>query len=283
MDRPGESAPDVWYRELWIEFPDGTKEYFYIERKATGTHIPLLHEKREPWTDLNVHKCPCCPLPPAFLSCPAAVSLQTTLGKLRTRHSIEQVKATAVDARGRSQTVEWPLPQVGGTLVQLAVFTSDCPVGHRLKPYLVGLTPFVSSLDLSKHLASKILEKYGGSMEAASQEFKGALEPLPEVFNHLAKRLRAGELDTEVSPEGRRLSRDAVPNSISTVDAFIQLLALRADRLLGQVSKELGWEGAGSSAGASGPAVAPKRTEDGGWLGKLRESVLGFFRATPQP
>lgn len=256
MERPGE-LPDVWYKELSIEFSDGTREYFHIERKPTGTHIPLLKGKPEPWTDLGYKKCPGCPLPELTLSCPAALSLQTTLGKLRPRHSIEQVKATAVDARGRTQTVEWTMQEVGATLVQLAVFATDCPIGRKLKPYLAGLHPFVSSLDLSRHIGEGILRKYGGSLEASRDELLSVLKPLHEVFMHLAERLKTDPNEGG----GERPSRDAVPNSISTVDAFAQLLALRADRLFGQLSKEAGWS-------APKPSDAP--AAGGGLLGRIK-------------
>ncbi|MBI4345561.1 MAG: hypothetical protein HY553_01820 [Elusimicrobia bacterium] len=257
MERPGES-PDVWYRELSIEFKDGSREYFHIERKPTGTHIPLLKEKPEPWTDLKYQKCPGCPLPDMILSCPAALSLQTTLGKLRPRHSIEPVKATAVDARGRSQTVEWTMQEVGATLVQLAVFATDCPIGRKLKPYLAGLRPFVTSLELSKHIGEQILRKYGGSLEASRDELLSALKPLHEVFMHLSERLKADPNQGG----GERLSRDAVPNSISTVDAFAQLLALRADKLFQNLSKEAGWE--------TKPAQAPADAPAGGLVGRIK-------------
>ncbi len=259
MEKPGE-LPDVWYKELSIEFSDGTREYFHIERKPTGTHIPLLKDKPEPWTDLKHHKCPSCPLPDLILSCPAALSLQTTLGKLRPRHSIERVKATAVDARGRSQTVEWTMQEVGATLVQLAVFATDCPIGRKLKPYLAGLHPFVSSLDLSRHIGEQILRKYGGSMEASKDELLSVLKPLHEIFMHLSERLKS-DPNEAAGEGGERLSRDAVPNSISTVDAFSQLLSLRADKLFGQLSKEAGW---------TRPAPSDAPASGGGLLGKIK-------------
>lgn len=235
-------VPDCWYRQLSIEFEDGTTAVLHIERRPTGTHIPVRRGIPEPWTKLSFHKCPCCPLPDMLPSCPAALSLQATMTKLRSRKSIERVKATAIDARGRSQTVEWPLQAVGSTLVQLAVFASDCPVGRRLKPHLVGLPPFASSLDLSRHLAGKILKKHGGSVEAARQELSESLSPLHDVFTHLMRRFRSDERSRVKPQEGiETLARDAVPNSITQVDAFSQLLAVRADALFAKLSTELGW------------------------------------------
>jgi hypothetical protein len=263
-------TPDGWYRQLSIQFEDGSVEMLHIERKLTGTHIPLLRERPEPWTDLPFHKCPCCPLPDGMLSCPAAISLQTTMSKLRPRKSFEKVKATAIDEQGSSQTVEWPLQAVGGTLVQLAVFASGCPVGRRLKPYLQGLPPFVTSLDLSRHIATLILQKHGGSIEASLEELSESIAPLHDVFTNLAGRIRTDEQDQAAAgrAEGAEIAgRDAVPNSITQVDAIAQLLALRSNKLFSQLSAELGW----SAKPLGQPAAAQPAA--GGW----RQRLAGLF------
>ena len=263
-----DNSADGWYRQLSIQFEDGSVELLHIERKPTGTHIPLLRERPEPWTRMTFHKCPCCPLPDMLPSCPAAISLQTTMSKLRARKSTERVKATAIDSLGRSQAVEWPLQSVGGTLVQLAVFSSGCPVGRRLKPYLAGLPPFVNSLDLSRRITALVLQKHGGSIEAARAELAETIAPLHDVFTHLLRRFRADE-ESRVGPGKAQgieaLGRDAVPNSISQVDAFSQLLSVRANALLSQLSVELGW--------TKRPAQSSPAAENAG----LWQKVRGIF------
>ncbi|MFC1679578.1 DUF6901 family protein [Elusimicrobiota bacterium] len=240
--------PDTWYQKLSIEFEDGSTEVLHIERRSTGTHIPMRQGKPEPWTKLSFHKCSCCPYPDHMLACPAALSLQTTMSKIRARKSTERVTAVAIDARGRAQTVEWPLQNVGSTLVQLAVFASACPVGRRLKPYLVGLPPFASAFELSRQIATKILQKHGGSVEAARKELTESLAPLHEVFVRLTERFRADERDLRDSEKMTVEDvRDAVPNSLTQVDAFAQLFDLRADKLLAELSSELGWTGEGEA------------------------------------
>ncbi len=232
-----DSTPDTWYEKLSIEFEDGSTEILHIERRPTGTHIPLLKEKAQPWTKLSFHKCSCCPLPEYIRRCPAAISLQTTMSKLRPRKSTEMVKGTAVDARGRSQTVEWRLHSLGATLVQLAVFASDCPIGHRLKPCLLGLPPFINSMDLARRIGSAILKKHGGSTEAAKKEIVETLTPLHEVFVQLTNRIHS---DQNHGPDAAG-PRDAVPNALAQTDSVVQLLAHRADKLLAELSTEIGW------------------------------------------
>ncbi len=238
MDR--EDAPDTWYQQFSIEFEDGTVEDLHIERKETGTHVPSRREKPKPWTMLPFHKCPSCTLPGGIACCPPALSLQGTMGKLRSRRSIERVKATAIDAEGRSQTVEWDLMTVGATLVQLAVFESACPVGYRLKPYLSGLPPFSDSMELMRHITRKILQKHDGSIEAARKELSEALPPLQEVFHHLIKRMKKDKSDPS-DAEASLSINDAVPNSIIQVDAISQRFSLKVDKLCAEIASELGW------------------------------------------
>ncbi len=238
-----DNAPDTWFQELSIEFSDGTVEFLYIERRETGTHTPTTREKPKPWTMLSFHKCPSCTLPTGIYCCPAALSLQATMGKLRSRSSTERVRATAVDGEGRSQTVEWDLQSVGSSLVQLAVFETACPVGYRLKPYLAGLPPFSDSLELMRHVTRKILEKHGGSVEASRQELSETLGPLAEVFVHLIRRIRSedGDAGVPASADGSAPIADAVPNSIVQVDAIAQRFSMKADKLCAEISAELGW------------------------------------------
>jgi hypothetical protein len=199
-----------------------------IERKPTGTHIPLV--RPAPWTKLGYYKCPCCPLPGELGACPAALSMQTTLDRLRHRTSTETVKATAIDDQGNKQTVSWPLQMVGSIMVQLAVFSSDCPVGRKIKPYLKGLPPFTPSDGLLKHVMRSVLGTQGGQIEGARQEIREIIEPLRQVFEHLLLRLRGDE----------SASQDAIPNSIVHVDTLTQIMSFQANKLDDQMASQLG-------------------------------------------
>ena len=223
------SKPIGWYRQLDLEFADGTRSSLIIERKPTGTHLPLP-VRPAAWTRLGYHKCPCCPIAGENGTCPAALSMQMTLETLRHRTSTEQVTATAIDDTGNRQTVSWPLQMIGSILVQLAVFSSDCPVGRRVKPHLKKLPPFAPSSELLKHLLVGILGTRGGEIKGAQREVRELIEPLRQVFVYLMLRLRGDEQAHE----------DAIPNSIVHVDALAQLLSYQADQLTEQMAARLG-------------------------------------------
>lgn len=236
---------DSYFQELSIRFSDGTVEVLHIERRETGTHVPRPREKPKEWAKLACHKCSCCPLPDGIRYCPAALSLQATMGKLRPRTSVERVRATAVDGDGRTEAVEADLQSVGATLVRFAVFETACPVGYRLKPYVAGLPAFTDSLSIMRHITRRILEKHGGSVESARRELNETLGPLQEVYIRLCDRIRSeAPEDRPKAPDGTpEVIQDAVPNSIVQADAVAKRFALRADRLLDEVAAELGWGG----------------------------------------
>lgn len=212
-----------WYTELFVQYADGKKERFEIERKPTGTHIPAV-KSPAPWTKLGYRKCPCCPLPGDLGVCPAAISLQSTLDRLRHHTSTEVVTATIVDSAGRKESAAVPLQTVGGSLVQLAVFASECPVGRKLKPYLSGLSPFIAAPELIQKLMERIV--------AAGASVEQLAKPLHEVFVYLLSRL---------VDEGEKPHEDAIPNSVVRVDAIAQALAFRARRLNEEMAGQLGW------------------------------------------
>jgi hypothetical protein len=156
--------------------------------------------------------------------------MQTTLDRLRHRTSTETVTATAIDDHGNKQTVSWPLQMVGSIMVQLAVFSSECPVGRRIKPYLNGLPPFTPSEGLLKHVMRAVLGSQAGQVEGAQKEIRDIIEPLRQVFEHLLLRLRGDET----------ASQDAIPNSIVHVDTLTQIMSFQANRLDGQMAASLG-------------------------------------------
>ena len=43
-----DDQPIGWFTELNVEYSDGTKQRFEIERKITGTHIPQIKGAPEP-------------------------------------------------------------------------------------------------------------------------------------------------------------------------------------------------------------------------------------------
>ncbi len=218
-----------WYQELSIEFADGTRQRFYLHFSRSGRFIPEPPRAPAAWTALSFHKCQGCPLAEAVGVCPAAKSLESTLAKLEGHSSIEVVRASAIDGAERRVEVKWPLQQVGSVFVQLAVFSSGCPVGDQLRPFVADLRPFATTYEMKKHMVEKMLLRNRGASDP-EQAILRQLEPLNMVCAQLAKRLR----------DGASGAGDAIPNSIARLDAFARLLAMQIDQVSAQVEGSLG-------------------------------------------
>jgi hypothetical protein len=237
---------DSWINELTIRFSDGEEETFYIELTKTGTFVmPDIVGEPPAWTQLSYHRCPCCPLDDNLRFCPAAESLQITLHRLRDRYSYEDVRATIVDAENRSTVVDWQLQEVGSMFVQLAVFSTACPIGKQFKQMLRDLRPFSTNQELSKHLIGKFLLKHRGEVEQSKLAIMKQLEPLRIVFNHLA--LRMADATTG----------DAVANSIINLDAFALNTSIHMEEAFQDLIQDLGWE----QEGEEPPAVSEATPE----------------------
>ena len=216
-----------------IKFEDGKEEQFFIEMSRSGTYV--FSELKEPadWTHLKFHQCQCSPLSKSEEYCPAAESLETTLMRFRDRYSYEPVEAIAVDGAHRRTVINGTLQEVGSVFVQLAVFSSGCPIGKRLRPLLRDMRPFTTNNELTHYLISKILLRNRGDVTKARRDIKSQLEPLHEVFNKLWTRLDNAQSDG-----------DAVSNSIVRMDAFAVNVSLQLDQVLDELIEDMGWDSA---------------------------------------
>jgi hypothetical protein len=221
----------AWYNQLTIQFEDGKEESFYIELTKTGTFVVPGKDTNSDWTKLDHHKCSCCPLNSAKVPyCPAAESLESTLLRLKGHYSYEKVIAKVTDSAQRMTIVNWQLQEVGATFVQLAVFSSSCPIGRLFKPLLRDMRPFATNEELMKHLISKFLLKHRGEFEQCKLDIMAKMEPLRIVFSCLAKRLSANT------------SGDAIANSIVRLDAFIINVSLYLEEIFKELTKDMGWD-----------------------------------------
>ena len=222
---------DNWYRTLEIIFEDGREETFLIEMTVTGTFKLDGRKKPAGWTRLDFCKCACCPLDESTSVCPAAESLESTIMRFKDCSSFEPVEAVAVDDAGRHTHITSTLQKVGAVFVQLAVFSSGCPIGKRLRPLLRDARPFATNKELASHLVGNLLLKNRGDVAQARRDVQQLVEPLHIVFNRLSDRIN--------KQEG---SGDAVQNAIICLDAFAVNVSLRIDTVLDEIIKEMGWD-----------------------------------------
>jgi len=218
-------ATDNWYQELSLEFADGQREVMFLDMTRSGRHKPRQSGLPAEWTKLAFKKCPCCTLT-QDMYCPAALSLEETILTLNQRTSVELVTATAVDSENRRTSVKWPLQDVGAAFVQIAVFSSGCPVGSQFRPMVRDLRAFSTDRELCKHLVFKHLLRHGGDAAASEAEVVARLQPVREIFYQLFLRLQ------EV-PRGP--FQDAIPNSIVHMHSMTLYLGIKVKELIAEV------------------------------------------------
>ena len=249
---PSRRLDEGWYQELDLQFHDGSKQQFFLHVTRSGRHVPVKPQPPADWTRLDFHQCPGCSLVSAINRCPVALSMESTLAKLKNHRSTEIVRVTAIDGANRTVAVTWPLQNVGVVFVQLAVFASGCPVGDQVRPCLKDLRPFSTMSELTHHVVNKIMLRYRGDIEASKKEVRTIMAPLRQVFLCLLERLRALNEDKY---------GDAISNSIVALDAFSVCLPMQIDRICDQVAMEMGWT---PRSKRIAPDVGP------GWWTKLK-------------
>lgn len=221
---------DTWYQELTLQFEDGTTEAIFLDMTRSGRHRPRKAAMPAAWTKLEFEKCPSCTLPPEAGYCPAALALEETISRLSSRTSFETVTAASVDSENRRTSVTWPLQQVGAAFVQIAVFSSGCPVGGAFRPMLKDVRPFSTTREVGRHIVMKHLLRHHGEVAGAKDAVVARLSPLREVFGQLFKRIQG-------IPRGP--SQDAIPNSIVHVHAMTQHLEILVEGLVDEILKEM--------------------------------------------
>jgi hypothetical protein len=222
---------DSWYHQLIILFKDGQKNIFDIEMSPTGTLITERFCTPAEWTLLDFCKCPSCRLGKAEVYCPAALSLEETIMKFKDRDSFERVKGTAIDGAGRVTIVKSTLHEVGSVFVQLAVFSSGCPLGKRVRPLLRDARPFSTNKELLHYLMGMLLIKCRGDVEEVRRDAQRLFQPLHDVFANLARRIGA-----------ESLRGDAVQNAIVHLDVFAQYVSWNVDSILDEFNMEMSWD-----------------------------------------
>lgn len=224
------ASHDSWYHQLTIRFADDDEIVIPIEMTQTGTHIPSFPHGPSDWTRLEYCRCPDCSLTDRAEICPAAASLEATMARFDGHDSYEKVTAEAIDGADRKTEVEWTLQEVGTVLVQIAVFSSGCPIGRRYRGMLRNLRPFATKRELIKHLIGRMVLQHRGELALVEAQKDDFFEPLQVVFKNLSLRI------------SETFSSDAAANSIIRMSAFTMLVPYEIGEALRQLSEEMGWE-----------------------------------------
>lgn len=211
-------------KTLTIEYEfkllDGTKKQFSVHLEKPSLQFITGHTTTvRPWTRLEHHQCPNCPLEPGkHLDCPIAANLVDIIESFKDTLSIEEADITI-----RSESREYhkhSTVQYGiGSLMGLYMVTSGCPIMDKLRPMVFTHLPF-SSLEetIYRAVSMYLLAQYFREQEGQTGDWK--LEKFTRIYEEIAT--------VNQSFTKRLLSinpRDASLNALVGLDCFASAVA----------------------------------------------------------
>ena len=182
-----------------------------------------------PWTALDYHRCPNCPLDiAAHPHCPAACAITDIVSASSDLFSYTQVNVE-VRTPERVITTDTPLQRAVSSLLGLALATSGCPHTAFFRPMARFHLPFASEEETIYRVTSMYLlaqyfrRKRGDEPDMDLSGLTEIYRNLQVVNKHMAGRLRAAS------------DRDATVNAVVILDMFAIALSYTIDESLQEI------------------------------------------------
>ncbi len=217
--------PDSRTVAYHFELPDGSVRQFAVPVGA-GALMPAGVEPPA-WAELDVHKCPHCPLETAESPwCPAALSISEVVEAFGDLWSHQIISLTVITPERSFMFEDVQLQDALRSFMGLVVATSGCPHTGFFRPMARFHMP-MSSVEETVYRAT--------SMYLLGQWFRGSergdgeldLSGLTELYNrvkvvnvHLHRRL------------GAAVETDSSQNAVALLGTFSQLLPMAVEKSL---------------------------------------------------
>lgn len=210
--------------------PNGSKKTFdlQIDRQTLSTK-DVSNETPPPWTKIDFHQCPHCPLPKEqHPYCDVAVRLVPVVECFNDIASYEEISAAVITGE-KTISLETTTQQALSSLMGLVVATSACPYTAFLKPMAYFHLPFASEEETIFRAASTyLLAQYFLSKSQGIPDIR--LDGLMEIYKKLqvvncamGERLRAAT------------KNDASVNALILLDTFAKAMPFVIDESLEEI------------------------------------------------
>jgi len=195
-------------------FADGSRADFQVDELAPATRTLRSSEGLPSWMDLDVHRCPHCPLPcKKRLACPAMEAIFPTIECFDRRTSFDTCDLT-VEQNSVTHQAHTSIQDAVRSLIGLQLALSGCPTTHKLRPMARFHVP-LSDADqtLFRVFGMHMLRQYlhhakGGTPDWSLAELQSLYRDIHQVNHQLAKRIRAAS------------HKDAAVNGLVILDAL---------------------------------------------------------------
>ena len=209
---------------------DGSEEVFDLNFDADT--VELINgpaEPAPPWTDLEFHQCPHCPLKPeTHPHCPVAVNLVMVIDRLDHLMSFDRVMVTVINTERR--VAQNTSAQEGiSSLMGLLIAGSSCPLTHFFKPMARFHLPFANKEEtLWRIAATFLLARYftPDGLTGSAVNIDGLIKIYDDVSrlnDYMVERIRSATL------------KDSVVNALVHLDVFAKFISPPLEASINQI------------------------------------------------
>jgi hypothetical protein len=214
----------------YFVLPEGVREAFDLQLDAQRLElVNSLPKILPPWTRLDFHQCPNCPLAPGTQThCPLAINLVDIVERFRGLASYSEIQVDVM-TQERFITQDTTVQRGMSSLMGLLMATSSCAHMAFFKPMARFHLPFASSEETIYRatsmylLAQYFLKKQGHQVDLDLTGLREIYHNIEVVNGAVAKRLRAA---TEA---------DSAVNAIMLLDIFTKALPVVIEESLEEI------------------------------------------------
>jgi hypothetical protein len=193
--------------KYYFTLPEGVREVFNLQFDAQELElVGSIQDVLPPWTKLDFHQCPNCPLTPVtHPHCPLAAQLVDIVRRFEGLISYSEIQVDVMTAE-RFITQETTVQRGMSSLMGLVMATSGCPHMAFFKPMARFHLPFASAEETVYRatsmylLAQYFLHKEGHQADLDLTGLREIYKNIEIVNVAVAKRLRtATEADSAIN------------------------------------------------------------------------------------
>ncbi|HLO74976.1 MAG TPA: hypothetical protein VK196_00795 [Magnetospirillum sp.] len=202
-------------------FADGRELRLHMD---FDDQMRLRQRAPEPWTRLDFHRCPHCPLPADAEFCPFTAGLAPFLGDFADVHSYERVQVV-VRSELRVVAAERAVQHGLASVIGLIGATCGCPHLDFFRPMARFHLPFASEEEtLVRAFSMHLLEDWILGRPPSLDDLAAHYLTAAQVNRAMADRVRAA------------FRRDAVVNALVSLDAYAQAVPFVIEEKLGELA-----------------------------------------------
>ena len=210
--------------------PDNTEELFELEFDEQRIEITNdFKEPPPPWTELEHHQCPHCPLRPEdHPFCPVALNLTTAIDRFDHLMSFDGILVNVISSE-RQVTYKTTAQEGISSLMGLLIAGSSCPMTHFFKPMARFHLPFANKDEtLWRAAATFLLARFftDRGLQRSDMDLQGLVSIYDNVTilnDYMVERVRSVT------------SKDSAVNALVHLDVFAKFLTPPLEDTLNQI------------------------------------------------